>query len=52
MLSVEQGWNLAKAWYGDRLSPDFRGRTSAEAEAIFHKTGLTSVFWRLLRGDG
>jgi hypothetical protein len=52
MLTVEQGRNFAKAWYGDRLSPDFRGRTSAEAEAIFHKTGLTSVFWRLLRGDG
>jgi hypothetical protein len=47
MLSVEQSWNLAKAWYGDRLSPDFRGRSVAEAEAIFHKKGLTSAFWRL-----
>jgi hypothetical protein len=47
MLSVEQGWNLAKAWYGDRLSPDFRGRTAAEAEAIFRGQGLTSAFWRL-----
>jgi hypothetical protein len=52
MLTVEQGRNFAKAWYGDRLSPDFRGRAAAEAEAIFLGQGLTSVFWRLWRGDG
>jgi hypothetical protein len=38
---------MARAWYGDRLSPDFRGRTAAEAEVIFRGEGLTSAFWRL-----
>jgi hypothetical protein len=47
ILSLDQSWSLARAWYGDRLSPDFRGRTAAEAEAIFRGEGLTSAFWRL-----
>jgi hypothetical protein len=29
------------------LSPDFRGRSAAEAEALFRGEGLTSVFWQL-----
>jgi len=48
---VEQSWNLAKAWYGGRLSPEFRGRTAVEAEAIFRDEGLTSVFWQLSSED-
>jgi hypothetical protein len=44
---VEQAWDLARAWYGNRLSPEFRGRTAAVAEAIFRDEGLISAFWRL-----
>ena len=51
ILSLERSWSLAKAWYGDRLSPEFRGRTAAEAEAIFCGEGLTSAFWRLSGED-
>ena len=51
ILSLEQVGSLAQAWYGDRLAPDFRGRTTAEAQAIFRDKGLTSAFWRLSGGD-
>jgi hypothetical protein len=44
-LSLETVWTLAQAWYGDRLRPEFRGRSHAEAEAIFRRVGLTSAFW-------
>jgi hypothetical protein len=43
---------LAQRWYGDRMSPDFRGRSTAQAEAIFAGLGLTGAFWRRKRGDG
>ena len=47
VLSLEQTWSLANAWYGDRLDPDFRGRTAAQAQAIFWQVGLRSPFWSL-----
>lgn len=40
-------WRLAKAWYRDRLSPDWRRRTPDEAEAVFADLGLRGDFWRL-----
>jgi Alkylmercury lyase len=46
-LSPEQGWRLAKAWYEDRLSPDWRRRTPDEAQAVFDSIGLVGAFWRL-----
>jgi hypothetical protein len=46
MLSVTQIWDLAQRWYHNRLSPDFRGRSTAEAEAIFAAVGLDGAFWR------
>ena len=45
MLSLEQTWALAQAWYGDRLAPDFRGRTAVQAQEIFRRVGLASSFW-------
>ncbi len=45
MLSLERTWALARAWYGDRLEPGFRGRSAAEVAAIFRQVGLTSAFW-------
>jgi hypothetical protein len=46
-LSIDQGWRLASAWYANRLAPDWRRRTSEEAEAVFEGIGLTGPFWKL-----
>ena len=45
LLSIEQIWALSRAWYGDRLSKDYAGRTAVAAEAIFTAVGLTGPFW-------
>jgi hypothetical protein len=47
VLSLEQAWRLADAWYRDRLSHDWRRRTVDEAHELFRSLGLTSEFWRL-----
>ena len=46
-LTLEQQWELARVWYSDRMSPDWRRRTPQEAEAVFASLGLTGEFWRL-----
>jgi len=40
-------WELAHAWYHDRLDPAWRRKTADEAEALFTQLGLTGQFWRL-----
>lgn len=45
-LSLKRTWDLSKLWYGERLDPNYRGRSAAEAEAIFRRVGLTSPFWK------
>lgn len=45
-LTVEQTWNLADAWYRDRMSAEWRRRTMDEAHKLFESLGLTSRFWR------
>ncbi len=48
ILSLEQCWRLAQAWYGpDRREPDWRRKTAEEAEALFAQLGLTPPFWKL-----
>ena len=37
---------LAHAWWGDRLSSDWRPRTGDEGQAILDGLGLTGPFWR------
>jgi hypothetical protein len=46
-FSPQQGWRLARGWFGDRLSPDWRRKSSEEAKAIFDAIGLTGAFWDL-----
>ncbi len=46
-LSLQQGWKLAQLWYSDRLSPKWRPKTAAEAEAAFAEVGLMGEFWLL-----
>jgi hypothetical protein len=47
ILTLDQQWELARIWYTDRLSSDWRRRTPEEAEAVFSSLGLTGAFWRL-----
>jgi hypothetical protein len=48
LLSVEQCWRLAQAWYSaDRRDPAWRRLTVDEAEACLADIGLTGDFWRL-----
>ncbi len=46
-MSPEQCWRLAQAWYGDKLSPDWRRKTPEEAEAALAGVGLSGPFWSL-----
>jgi Alkylmercury lyase len=45
-LTLEQAWQLGRAWSADKLSPDWRRATPAEAEATFASIGLTGAFWQ------
>ncbi len=45
ILSADQAWALAQAWYGDYLHPKWRRRTAEETRMIFNELGLTSDFW-------
>jgi len=45
-VSLETVWALSQAWYGDRISPGYRGRTLEEARRLFAKVGLTVPFWQ------
>jgi hypothetical protein len=47
VLSIRQLWGLARAWYGDRLSKQWRRKTPEEAQEIFEELGLTGPFWKL-----
>lgn len=44
------GWQLAYAWYADKLTPEWRRKTLEEATAFFTKLGLIGPFWDL-RGN-
>lgn len=47
LLSLDQLWGLARAWYGNRLSPSWRRRSAGEAQDLFTSLGLTGDFWQL-----
>lgn len=38
---------LAYAWWGDRLAPDWRPHTREQNQAILDRLGLTGPFWQL-----
>ena len=46
-MSVEQQWQLARAWFGNRMASDWRRRTPEEGQAVFEEIGLTGPFWRI-----
>lgn len=48
LLTLDQAWRLAVAWYGDdRRLPEWRRRTVDETQALFGQLGFTSPFWDL-----
>ena len=38
---------LASAWWGDRLAPDWRPHSREQNQAILEGLGLSGPFWRL-----
>ena len=38
---------LANAWWGDRLAPDWVPRTREQNQAILDRLGLSGDFWKL-----
>jgi hypothetical protein len=51
LLPYEQVWELSKLWYGNRMMPDYSGRSAAEVQAIFNRLGLRSEFWSVHTPD-
>lgn len=47
MLTIEQAWRLAHAWYGNKMDRGWRRATVDETEALLEKLGLSGPFWRL-----
>ncbi|HET7697970.1 MAG TPA: hypothetical protein VFK57_19810 [Vicinamibacterales bacterium] len=47
VLTLEQTWALARAWYADRMHPDWRRRTPQDATDAFASVGLTGEFWTM-----
>jgi hypothetical protein len=39
--------DLAHAWWGDRLAPDWTPHTREQNQAILDGLGLTGPFWQL-----
>lgn len=38
---------LARAWWGDRLAPEWQPRTRERNQAILDRLSLAGEFWRL-----
>jgi hypothetical protein len=47
IIPITQLAELATAWWGDRLSPDWQPHTREQNQAILTSLGLTGDFWRL-----
>jgi hypothetical protein len=47
LVSLDALWQLAVAWYENRLTPEARRPMGAEIRGIFDRLGLTDPFWAL-----
>ena len=47
ILPIEQATALARAWYKNKLDPDWLRLDVEEAEALFDDLALDPEFWRL-----
>jgi hypothetical protein len=46
-ISVTKLSELAHAWWGDRLLPEWQPHTREQNQAVLDGLGLTGDFWRL-----
>ena len=46
-IPVSKLSELANAWWGDRLAPDWQPHTREGNQAILDRLGLTGPFWNL-----
>jgi hypothetical protein len=46
LVTLDQLWQLAVAWYSSRLTPEARRPMGAEIREIFDGLGLTDPFWQ------
>jgi hypothetical protein len=44
-VTLPQLWQMAVAWYANRLNPDARRPDANEIRQIFGRIGLTDPFW-------
>jgi hypothetical protein len=49
IVSLDQVWRLANAWYTDPREPDWRPRSRDESQAVLAGVGLSGDFWELPR---
>lgn len=47
MITIDQAWRLAVAWYGNKMDPQWVRATLDETEALLADIGLTGPFWNL-----
>jgi hypothetical protein len=47
LLGIEELQQLARAWYGDRLDPDWRPRSRGDSQRLLADLGLDGAFWEL-----
>jgi hypothetical protein len=46
-ITAPKLWELAVAWWGDRLEVDWRPHTREQNQAILDGLGLSAPFWQL-----
>lgn len=46
-VGLAQLFGLAVSWYGDRLRPDWRPRSTEQSQTLLTQAGLTGDFWAL-----
>jgi Alkylmercury lyase len=46
VFSIQQGWELAQKWYGNRTDTEWAPLSHAEAEKLFESCGLVGEFYR------
>ena len=46
-IPVTKLHELAQAWWGDRLDPNWTPHTRQQNQGILDRVGLTGEFWRL-----
>jgi hypothetical protein len=47
VITPDQTWRLARDWYKNKVTPDWRRHTLEETETLLASLGLTGAFWNL-----